>query len=32
MVLDENLSGYTLMYRAIHSVEGDDKIPPIPPS
>lgn len=30
--LDENLSGYTLMYRAIHSVEGDDKIPPIPPS
>lgn len=30
--LDENLSGYTLMYRAIHSVDGDDKIPPIPPS
>lgn len=28
LILDEHLSGYTLMYRAIHSVEGDDKIPP----
>ena len=32
LILDENLSGYTLMYRAVHSVEGDDKIPPVPPS
>ena len=32
LILDENLSGYTLMFRAIHSVEGDDKIPPVPPS
>ena len=32
LVLDENLSGYTLMYRAIHSVEGDDKVKPLPPS
>lgn len=32
LVLDENLSGYTLMFRAIHSVDGDDKIPPVPPS
>ena len=32
LILDEHLSGYTLRYRAIHSVEGDDKIPPIPPS
>ena len=30
--LDENLTGYSLSYRAVHSVEGDDKIPPIPPS
>ena len=29
LILDENLSGYTLMYRAIHDVDGDDKIPPI---
>ena len=28
LILDENLSGYTLMYRAIHDVDGDDKIPP----
>ena len=27
LVLSEDLSGYTLMYRAIHSVDGDDKIP-----
>lgn len=27
LVLDENLSGYTLMYRAVHDVDGDDKIP-----
>lgn len=32
LLLDENLSGYTLMFRAIHSVDGDDKIPPLPPS
>lgn len=32
LILDENLSGYTVMYRAIHSVEGDDKIKPLPPS
>lgn len=32
LILDENLSGYTLMFRAIHSVEGDDQIPPLPPS
>ncbi len=32
LILDKNLSGYTLMYRAIHSVDGDDKIPPVPPS
>ena len=30
LILDENLSGYTLMFRAIHSVEGDDRIPPTP--
>jgi hypothetical protein len=29
LVLDENLSGYTLMYSAIHDVDGDDKIPGI---
>lgn len=27
LVLDENFSGYTLMYRAVHDVDGDDKIP-----
>lgn len=27
IVLDENLSGYTLMYRAIHG--SDDRIPPV---
>lgn len=27
LILDENLSGYTLMYRAIHDIDGDDKIP-----
>ena len=27
LVLDENLSGYMLMYRAVHDVDGDDKIP-----
>ena len=29
LILDENLSGYTLMYRAVHDVDGDDKIPAI---
>lgn len=28
LILNEDLSGYTLMYRAIHDVDGDDKIPP----
>ena len=28
LMFDENLSGYTLMYRAVHDVDGDDKIPP----
>lgn len=28
LILDENLSGYTLMYRAVHDVDGDDKIAP----
>jgi hypothetical protein len=27
LILDENFSGYTLMYRAVHDVDGDDKIP-----
>lgn len=27
--LDENLSGYTLIYRAVHDVDGDDKIPSV---
>lgn len=27
LVLNEGLSGYTLMYRAVHDVDGDDKIP-----
>lgn len=27
ITLDENFSGYHLMYRAIHDVDGDDKIP-----
>lgn len=27
LVLDETLSGYTLMYRAVHHTDGDDKIP-----
>lgn len=26
LILDENLSGYTLMYRAVHDVDGDDKL------
>ena len=26
--LDENLAGYTLLYRAVHMTEGDDSIPP----
>ena len=25
---DENLAGYTLLYRAVHMTEGDDSIPP----
>lgn len=28
LILDDDLSGYVLMYRAIHDVDGDDKIPP----
>ena len=32
LLLDEHLSGYTLSFRAIHSVEGDDKVKPLPPS
>ena len=28
LILDQDLSGYTLMYRAVHDVDGDDKIPP----
>ena len=28
LILNEDLSGYSLMYRAVHSVDGDDKIPP----
>lgn len=32
VTLDENLTGYSLGYRAVHSVDGDDKIPPLPPS
>ena len=27
LILDENLSGYTLMYSATHSVNGDDRVP-----
>ena len=27
LVLNEDLSGYTVMYRAVHDVDGDDKIP-----
>lgn len=26
-VMDKNLAGYTVMYSAIHDVDGDDKIP-----
>lgn len=29
LILNEELSGYTLMYRAVHDVDGDDKIPPV---
>lgn len=29
LILNEDLSGYTLMYRAVHDVDGDDKIPPV---
>ena len=28
LILNEDLSGYTLMYRAVHDVDGDDKIAP----
>ena len=28
LIFNEELSGYTLMYRAVHDVDGDDKIPP----
>ena len=28
LVLNEDLSGYTLMFRAIHQTDGDDKIKP----
>lgn len=27
LILDENLGGYSLMYEAVHSIDGDDKIP-----
>ena len=27
LILDENFSGYSLMYRAVHDIDGDDKIP-----
>ena len=27
LVLNGDISGYTLMYRAVHDVDGDDKIP-----
>lgn len=27
LILNEDLSGYTLMYRAVHDVDGDDKLP-----
>lgn len=27
LILSEDLSGYTLSYRAVHDVDGDDKIP-----
>ena len=29
LILSEDISGYVLMFQAIHSVEGDDKIPPV---
>ena len=29
LILNEDLSGYTLMYRAVHDVDGDDKIPSV---
>jgi hypothetical protein len=29
LILSEDISGYILMFQAIHSVEGDDKIPPV---
>ena len=28
LILNEDLAGYTLMYRAVHDVDGDDKILP----
>lgn len=28
LILSEDLAGYTLMYRAVHDVDGDDKITP----
>ena len=29
LILNEDLSGYTLLFHAVHDVEGDDKIPPV---
>ena len=26
LILNEELSGYTLMFRAIHQTDGDDKV------
>jgi hypothetical protein len=28
LILNEDIAGYTLMYRAVHDVDGDDSIPP----
>lgn len=28
LILNEDIAGYTLMYRAVHDVDGDDKITP----
>lgn len=29
LILNEDIAGYTLMYRAVHDVDGDDSIPPV---
>lgn len=28
LILNDDIAGYTLMYRAVHDVDGDDSIPP----